>query len=77
MSREHVHYCENRRHGCTSTYVCDAPLERNYDGCPEVVCSINPGDDGECEDCATSYCEDCGVCLNLEAHAASYELAAA
>lgn len=65
----HTHYCANREFGCQSSYSCDAELERNYDGFPKVICSINPMEEGRCEDCETSICSECGSCLNIEKHA--------
>lgn len=71
MSRwgTHTHHCRNKNAGCKSTWECEnRHLEHNYDGFPEVVCSLNPENGIECEDCDTSRCSDCGSVLNVEQH---------
>lgn len=64
----HAHPCVHRAQGCTGSYRCsDAYLERNHD--PDGVhCGVDPLDRGECEDCATSACSDCGAVLNVARH---------
>jgi hypothetical protein len=66
MSASHTHHCRNI--GCPTTWTCEADLERNYDGFPEVICPINPGNDIECQACEESRCADCGSVLRVEAH---------
>ena len=62
----HVHYCSNQKAGCRGSYRCsDAYLEQ--DG-SDVFCGVNPMDSELCEDCITSYCAECGSCLNVEKH---------
>lgn len=68
MRREHTHRCANRVHGCQSTWTCRAEIERNYDGWPEAVCSVNPMNEHVCEDCFTSRCSECGEVLNVHQH---------
>ena len=62
----HTHACKNKALGCKGTYQCSADPERDEDG--TKYCSVNPMDDVECEDCLTSYCDECGVCLNVTTH---------
>lgn len=64
----HRHPCRHKAAGCAGTYPCsDEYLERNTDP-SGVICGVDPMDDGECEDCATSHCADCGVVLNINRH---------
>lgn len=63
--RQHTHYCLNKSEGCTSTFLCDGPLERNHDGWPEVICMAQPEDTFECDECRAGRCEDCGALINL------------
>lgn len=70
MRRAHHHSCRNKYLGCQARVPCGGPLERNYDGWPEVVCAF---DDGRfsftCEDCCQAdYCEDCGYPDHLGHH---------
>lgn len=66
---DHQHDCVNKKHGCKSSYACsNKHLERNYDGWPDVICSVNPMDEFECEDCDTSRCSECGEVLNVHQH---------
>jgi hypothetical protein len=64
----HTHPCRFTRHGCTHRVFCAGPLERNYDGFPEVICGwLEP--DGTlplCELCEDGpACEDCGLPAHL------------
>lgn len=66
MRREHAHTCCHKE--CGATWICDAELERNYDGWPEVICVRFPGDTHECQDCFESRCSDCGEILHIGEH---------
>ncbi len=56
----HTHACTF----CTQQYVCDAPLVRNDDGWPEVVCVTRMEADLDYQSCQgcreNGCCEDCG-----------------
>lgn len=62
----HSHPCQFARFGCERSILCeDKNLFKNYDGWPEVMCSLEAmGISGEmaCEDCEQDgFCEDCGA----------------
>ena len=53
---EHTHPCQH----CGAKVPCDAKLEQNYDGWPEVICPVFhlPGglnEDFVCEDCLVEH----------------------
>lgn len=64
----HSHPCINAT--CRNRVICEAPLERNEDGFPPVVCLSYhvDGDRPECDDCQASACKGCGARLRLEPH---------
>lgn len=61
----HSHPCQFARFGCEHTILCeDKNLFRNYDGWPEVMCSLEAmGVSAEivCDECEQdSWCDCCG-----------------
>lgn len=64
----HTHTCSNKGAGCKGTYRCsDDYLEQNHD--PDgVYCSVDPFSEGECLDCQTSQCSECGAVLHISKH---------
>jgi len=73
MPKLHSHSCEFADKGCTNKVPCNGELLRNFDGWPEVICLIydRQGDaigDMACEECADSYCADCGAVTRFEEH---------
>lgn len=59
---EHTHPCAR----CKAAVPCGGSFERNYDGVPEVICTVyhaTPDSMGawECEECfCTDWCDHCG-----------------
>lgn len=65
MARGHTHTCRS----CGEDFPCNAPLERNYDGFPEVVCAweMTLTEKPECEVCAhLPRCDWCGNSIDVE-----------
>jgi hypothetical protein len=70
----HTHPCRYKANGCTGVVRCSAPMERNYDGWPEVVCAAETAFQASesCEDCAEGpYCPECGIPEHLSKHHAT------
>lgn len=61
--RTHTHPCER----CKAVFGCSGELLRNFDGWPEVICTLYHDGSAkyhqfrQCEECVmTEWCGDCG-----------------
>jgi hypothetical protein len=62
MRRTHEHRCDNQKQGCKGIIRCSAPAIDNYDGWPEVYCSMEEHGPIICEECHDAeLCEECGI----------------